>query len=356
MKKALLTLMCLTAMIVVGTSLRAQEVTITLLPGWTWISYPRADTLDIATALGTFTPMEGDMIKTQYGFSNYHDGYWNGSVQHFYPGMGYMYYSARIIPTTIAFGASTPQSQVSVTTLEPTDIRYHSAVCGGTVTATEGKHVFLRGLCWSREPNPTIDDDHTNDYTGAGSWRVQLCELAMGITYHVRAYAVSDKGLVYGDDLSFTTQGANSGDHGYVDLGLPSNTLWATCNVGAASSEEYGDYFAWGETQPKTLYDWNTYQYYDGSSLTKYNESDGLTTLLPEDDAATANWGDDWRMPTEEEWWELCDNTTITWTTRNGVGGRLFTATNGNSIFLPAGGEYNEVWGETNSLIGQAGS
>ena len=127
-------------------------------------------------------------------------------------------------------------------------------------------------------------------------------------------------------------------EHDYVDLGLPSGTLWATCNVGANAPEEYGDYFAWGETAPKDVYNWSTYQYYDGGNLTKYTGSDGLATLLPEDDAATANWGDEWRMPAKEEWQELLDNTTNKWTTQNGVNGRLFTGSNGNSLFLPAAG------------------
>ena len=147
---------------------------------------------------------------------------------------------------------------------------------------------------------------------------------------------------------NFTYNGGGD-DHEYVDLGLPSGLLWATCNVGADSPEDYGDYFAWGETQPKNTYNWSTYQYCNGSSntLTKYctNSSygyngftDNLTTLLPEDDAATANWGADWRMPTKEEFQELYNNTTVTWTTQNGVNGRLFTASNGNSLFLPAAG------------------
>lgn len=135
--------------------------------------------------------------------------------------------------------------------------------------------------------------------------------------------------------------------HTYVDLGLPSGTLWATCNVGANSPEEYGSYFAWGETQPKETYDWSTYQYCNGSYLTKYcydaslgynGFTDNLTVLQPSDDAATANWGDDWRMPTKAEWEELYNNTTVTWTTQNGVFGRLFTASNGNRLFLPAAG------------------
>ena len=126
--------------------------------------------------------------------------------------------------------------------------------------------------------------------------------------------------------------------HPYVDLGLPSGLLWATCNVGADTPEDYGDYFAWGETTPKETYDWSTYLHYNGSELTKYTGSDGLTTLLPEDDAATVNWGADWRMPTQVDWQELLNNTTNEWTTQNGVNGRLFTAANGNNLFLPAAG------------------
>ena len=147
---------------------------------------------------------------------------------------------------------------------------------------------------------------------------------------------------------NFTYNGV-VGDHAYVDLGLPSGLLWATCNVGADNPEDYGDYFAWGETETKYTYKWSTYHYCLGSSstLTKYcsNSSygyngftDNLTTLLPEDDAATANWGNGWRMPTNEEFQELIDNTTVTWTTRNGVNGCLFTASNGNSLFMPAAG------------------
>lgn len=144
--------------------------------------------------------------------------------------------------------------------------------------------------------------------------------------------------------------GGNGGvSHEYVDLGLPSGLLWATCNVGADSPEDYGDYFAWAETTTKSVYNWSTYQYCMGTAttLTKYcsnagygynGYTDNLTTLQTGDDAATAQWGSGWRMPTKEEWQELLANTTNTWTTRNGVYGRLFTATNGNSLFLPAAG------------------
>lgn len=145
------------------------------------------------------------------------------------------------------------------------------------------------------------------------------------------------------------TKSDDINSHDYVDLGLPSGTLWATCNVGADTPESYGDYFAWGGTKPNDCYNLNTYQYCNGSYNTfiKYcNDAsfgyngftDNLTKLLPEDDAATVNWGENWRMPIKEEWEELYNNTTCTWTTLNGVDGRLFTASNGNALFLPAAG------------------
>ncbi len=131
----------------------------------------------------------------------------------------------------------------------------------------------------------------------------------------------------------------------YVDLGL--SVKWATCNVGATSPEEYGNYYAWGETEPKTtIYTWATYKWCNGSedTLTKYCTSssrgtvDNKTVLDPEDDAAAVNWGGAWRMPTDAEWTELRENCTWTWTTKNGVNGYEVKGTNGNSIFLPAAG------------------
>lgn len=136
----------------------------------------------------------------------------------------------------------------------------------------------------------------------------------------------------------------------WVDLGLPSGLLWATRNVGASSPEDYGDYFLWAETQPKSYYSWSTYLYtcndsWDG--LTKYcthsdygcnGFTDYLTILQPGDDAATANWGSGARMPTQQEWEELEAYCSSVWTTQNGVNGRRFTGPNGSTLFLPAAG------------------
>ena len=146
-------------------------------------------------------------------------------------------------------------------------------------------------------------------------------------------------------------QGNELNGHEYVDLGLPSGTLWATCNVGSETPEDYGGYYAWGETEPKELYDWKSYQYgrfiHERYELNKYCTDsayglngfvDNLTVMEPDDDVARTCWGEGWRMPTIGEWEELFLNTTGVWTTLNDVKGWRCTASNGNSLFLPAAG------------------
>ena len=138
-------------------------------------------------------------------------------------------------------------------------------------------------------------------------------------------------------------------NHEYVDLGLPSGTLWATMNIGANAPEEYGDYFSWGETAPKAAYNWSNYKWMnliDGQyiELLKYctdseaGTVDGKTELDPEDDAAYVNWGTSWRMPSMEQIQELLQYCRHASSTQNGVKGRLFTGPNGNTMFLPAAG------------------
>ena len=152
------------------------------------------------------------------------------------------------------------------------------------------------------------------------------------------AYSIKDGQVIYTEIPEPTT-------YEYVDLGL--SVKWATCNVGATTPEDYGDYFAWGETEPKETYSWVNYKWCNGSydTLTKYNtdSSDGTvdnkTQLDLSDDAAHANWGGNWRMPTVDELTELWEQCTWTWTTQNGVyGSKVTSKTNGNSIFLPAAG------------------
>jgi hypothetical protein len=142
--------------------------------------------------------------------------------------------------------------------------------------------------------------------------------------------------------------------HEYVDLGL--SVKWATCNIGANTPEEAGLYFAWGETsgytaeqvgngEGKRAFSWDDYEFGPDSALTKYSETDGKTVLDAEDDAAKANWGLDWRMPTKAEFEELISsaNTTTAFTEQNGVSGLLVTSKvegyEGNSVFFPAVGD-----------------
>ena len=133
--------------------------------------------------------------------------------------------------------------------------------------------------------------------------------------------------------------------HGYVDLGLPSGTLWATCNVGANKPEEYGNYYAWGEISPKYIYNERTYSYFNSPS-----------TLPARADVVTVNWGNGWRMPTQSEMQELLDNCSCIWTTRNGVKGHRFTGPNGNSIFLPSAGMGNDGDNKYNNFVGLLGN
>ena len=151
----------------------------------------------------------------------------------------------------------------------------------------------------------------------------------------------------------------------YVDLGL--SVKWATCNVGADKPEEYGDYYAWGETEPKDFYFWDTYKYCDGTynSLTKYTDSacgkdgfsDNKSVLDPEDDVAHVKWGGNWRIPTKDELEELRTKCTWTSTTLNGVKGYSVTSNvdgyTDRSIFLPATGMRIRQWTLNTDTIGR---
>lgn len=167
--------------------------------------------------------------------------------------------------------------------------------------------------------------------------------------------SIDDDETIVGGNASGNIVGLHQ-NHQWVDMGLPSGTKWATCNLGASSPEDYGSYFSWGETQPKETYSWKTYRFQNrlgwlGSvkGLSKYNTSvkygdiDGLTTLDPSDDPARAQWGGSWRLPTQSEILELLDTDFCTWArTRQGNrnGYRVTSKKNGNSIFLPAAGRH----------------
>ena len=150
------------------------------------------------------------------------------------------------------------------------------------------------------------------------------------------------------------------GDHEWVDLGLPSGLKWATCNVGASAPEEYGDYYAWGETEPKTDYTTISSLTYKISFRKLKNSGivDESGNLTKEYDVASTTWGDSWRMPTDDEFQELISSCKWNFAAMNGINGYLVTGPNNKNIFLPAAafrqnstvenlGEFGDYWSST---------
>lgn len=215
-------------------------------------------------------------------------------------------------------------------------------------------HSIEVGVCFSSEKaTPTYADEHKHLGSSVSSYDFTLYELDPGTTYYFRAYVKLGNDVFYGNMESITTLGEKSSSstyilingHKFVDLGLPSGLLWAHTNVGAASSVDDGDYFAWGETEHKSYYDMSTYKWGDynewGSiNMTKYNLTDKKTTLDSEDDVATVNWGTPCRMPDTSEFEELVNKCDWAWqSSYNGTSGYLVTGPNGKTIFFPASGD-----------------
>ena len=172
---------------------------------------------------------------------------------------------------------------------------------------------------------------------GAKTYLDLYVELGGAVDKAVRDFSAEVDKCLYGKDKSSSEKGKHN-SHEYVDLGL--SVKWATCNVGASKPEDYGNYYAWGETSTKAKYDSGNCPTF-GLSIPKlqsqgYIDSEG--NLTSQYDAARANWGGSWRMPTKAEMQELKGRCTWEWTTQNGVNGYKVTGPNGNSIFLPAAG------------------
>ena len=193
--------------------------------------------------------------------------------------------------------------------------------------------VSTHGLYWS-----------STHFSVSGAWDAYFHDSYVGMNYEGRTYGCSVR-LVRRVQKPLVQKG-------WVDMGLPSGTLWYSCNIGTTKPQGYGTYFAWGETRPKADYSWDTYKYGTiETSLTKYCQiadngldgfTDGLTTLQSGDDAATVALGSDARTPTQAEWQELLDNCTSEWTKYNGVNGYMLTSNaNGTRLFLPAAGFRN---------------
>ena len=359
MKKLSMLLMFVLPMVMASHHALAQEVTITLYPGWNWISYPRADTLDIATGLGSITPTDGDMIKFQAGFTTYMYGTWYGSVSQFVPGKGLMYKSMNPNTINFVFGEN---SIPSVTTLEVSDIGQTTATGSGDVVASGGETVTERGICWSTSHNPTTSGSHANNGTGTGTFTINMTGLTANTTYYVRAYATNSKGTAYGNEVSFTTLGGGgsgnvpegainglftinaNGDQVYFSQGnlqyQASTNTWRFAEnqwdfVGGTQSNGGGSYSNFGNVSGSTnnlisstyagwidLFGWGTSGYNHGANCyqpwsTSQVYSDyytyGIWNSNLYDQNGTADWGYNpisnggneenvWRTLTQPEW------------------------------------------------------
>ncbi len=241
--------------------------------------------------------------------------------------------------------------------VEVSEIKRFSAVLSASVQ-TEGvdaRDNAYVGFAWATSMKAICSDGNFDSRKISvqevenGVFSVSLNNLSEGTTYYFASFTLVGGIYVFSLVEEFTTDVFRL-EIGAVDLGL--SVKWAGCNVGAESPEEYGDYFAWGETSPKSSYTESNSATYGLSTSTLKSRgiigSDG--NLTAEYDAATVNLGDNWRMPTLAEMQELINNCSWSWTTINGVNGRLVTGPSGNSIFLPAAGY------RVNSSLGSAGS
>ncbi len=161
------------------------------------------------------------------------------------------------------------------------------------------------------------------------AFSILVNELNFNTTYYYKYVVYNAVDMAELEKKNFTTASSING-HNWVDLGLPSGLKWATCNVGATFPEDYGNYYAWGETTTK--------ESYDESNCTTWEQEISDISGNATYDAARVNWGSTWRMPTEAEMQELVNNCTWTWTTESGVNGMRVTGPNGNTIFFPAAG------------------
>ena len=273
MKKLLLSLLLLAAMLTAGIGLKAQEITITLNPGWNWISYPNAEAMELASALGDFVPANGDRLKLRDGSAQYGNGRWRGNFSNFMPGLGYMYYSARTESTSFIF-AQAPSPQVpSVITADPTAITPVSAVVGGTMIVPIGCRVIMYGVCWDTDsiPKPNIFKGTYNpkvtDICNASFSDTLVME--SNTTYYVRAFVVFTRndesvGVKYGEVKNFT----------------PLITITASADPSTGGSVSGGGTYNYGETATLTATANNGYTFIGWSDGVTDNPRD-ITVMGP---------------------------------------------------------------------------
>ena len=278
MKKSLFLLLFVASFIMLGHDAFAQEVTINLQPGWNWIGYPKSESLDIATALGSFTPMEGDLIKSQFGFTMYQDGEWSGNLTQFTPGFGYMFFSNRSYAVNIVIGGAIPQ--LSITLDSPYELTTTTATCIGDVYLEEGSNmsVILKGICWGSNPNPTLNDNYMVLGDELGHFTVTMTELNANSLYYARAYAITAMGIFYSNQRSFNTLPIISMP--IVTTSLVSDILATTATCGGnVTNDGFGTVTArgvcWSTSNNPTVSDSHTVN--DGGTGSFTSNITGLT-------------------------------------------------------------------------------
>lgn len=268
----------------------------------------------------------------------------------------------------------------TVTTNLVEQITDTSAFCTGEIIDDGNADITAKGFCWSTNQNPTLEDNYTTDITrkspAVNYFASNIYGLTEGTEYYVRAFATNSVGTAYGDAIKFATLEASpetpetpetpedpetpetpedpetpENNYEFVDLGLPSGVKWASYNVGATASYEWGSYYSWGEIATKEEYSIN--------NCTSYTKDLGDISANPEYDVVAAEWGGNWRMPKLEDMYELVTQCDWIWDVVNGVGGfNVVSKENGNHIFLPASGFMNAnasaaSGGETTTALDQ---
>ena len=289
-----------------------------------------------------FLPAAGNRAEASLYSAGEYGRYWSATLENFHTAYDLDFHST-LTPTSWhayldhgltvrpVWSEKLPESEiVTVTTYNVSNITADGATLGGVIT--NANQPLTCGIIYDTSSTLSSTNGMLESTSSSGEFSVNVTGLSANTTYYYCAYVVVDGEYRYGEVLSFTTESETITVADAIDLGL--SVKWASWNVGATAPEEYGGYYAWGETEVKDDYSVDTYLYY----LNGVYVDLGADISGTEYDVAHVKWGDGWRMPTLNEIKELINNCTWSWTTQNDINGYKVTGSNGNSIFLPAAG------------------